>query len=157
MGLFSQRSCPLEVNYLKVYGIPAPHKWKPEDCPGCQYQENNNCQYKKVLERQEQYRKRGQPVLIKRVNMSNPLPQRKKAETDALKKAGLSAEEQKEYWVISTQFDVSWESGGLEGRQDILEHLDHWKVHLEKGLSPAEAYAQVQEWLKQREEFRKNS
>ena len=49
MGLFSEKSCPLEDNYLKVYGIPAPQKWKPEDCPECQYQENNKCQYKKVL------------------------------------------------------------------------------------------------------------
>jgi hypothetical protein len=157
MGLFSEKSCPLEDNYLKVYGIPAPQKWKPADCPDCQYQEKNKCQYKKVLAQQEQYHKRGQPVLIKRINMSNPPAHRKRAEADALKKTGLSADEQKEYWVISEQLDTSWESAGIEGRKEVFEHLDQWKVHLEKGLSPSQAYAQVQEWLIQREEFRRRS
>ena len=87
--------------------------------------------------------------------MSNPPAHRKKAEADALKKTRFSADEQKEYWVISEQLDVSWESAGLEGRKEVFEHLDQWKVHLEKGLSPSQAYAQVQEWLKQRDEFRR--
>jgi hypothetical protein len=153
MGL--PTSCPLEDGYLKIYGIPAPQKWKPADCPECQYQEKQKCNYKKALAHHEQFHKRGQPVLAKRVNMSNPAAQRKKAETEALKKAGLSSEEQKEYWVISTQLDITWESAGLDGRKEVLEHLDQWKVHLEKGLGPSQAYVQVQEWLKQRAEFRK--
>jgi hypothetical protein len=157
MGLFSEKSCPLEDNYLKVYGISAPQKWKPEDCPECQYQEKNKCQYKKVLAQQEQYRKRGQPVLIKRINMSNPIAQRKKAEADALKKTGFTANEQKEYLAISEQLDIRWEAAGIDDRKEVFEHLDQWKVHLEKGLSPSQAYAQVQEWLRQREEFRRRS
>ena len=157
MGLFSPKSCPLEKNYLTVYGIQAPQKWKAEDCPQCQYLEDNNCQYKKVLAQHARFHKRGQPVLAKRFNMSNPPVHRKKAETDALKKAGFSADEEKEYWIISSQLDVTWEASGLEGRKEVLEHIDQWKVHLEKGLSPSQAYAQVQEWLRQREEFRKRS
>jgi hypothetical protein len=157
MRLFSQPTCPLEDSYLKVYGIPAPQKWKSQDCPRCEYQENQKCQYKKVLAQHEQFHKRGQPVLLKRVNMTNPLIQRKRAETDALKKAGLSSNEQKEYWIISAQFDAAWETAAPAVRKDILEHLDQWKVYLEKGLNPSEAYTQVQAWIKQREEFKKQS
>ncbi len=157
MGLSHQKSCPLEDNFLKVYGIPAPDKWKPQNCPQCQYQEKDRCQYKKAQAQQEKLSKRGQPVLVKRANLTSPLSQRQKAENDALKKAGFSSEEQQQYRMISAQLDVSWEAAGLEARKELLDQLDQWKVHLEKGFKPAEAYNLVKEWLKQREEFRKSA
>ncbi|HSW58476.1 MAG TPA: hypothetical protein VLH15_08750 [Dehalococcoidales bacterium] len=157
MGLMKQTNCPLEENYLEVYGIPSPEPWKPEKCLECQYQEDNKCQFKKMTAQQEQFRKRGQPVLAKRVNLSGSAAQRQKAEKEALKKAGFNDEERKEYWVISTQIEISWESTPPPAREELLDHLDQWRVYLEKGLKPGEAYLQVQEWLRQREEFRKGT
>jgi hypothetical protein len=157
MGLLNSnknKSCPQEEEYFKVYGIPAPEKWQPEACRHCQHQEDGKCLYKKNMARIEENRKRGHPVLMKRVNMSNPAEHRKKAESEALKKAGLSNDEQKEYWIISAQFDLSWENAGTDDRKELLDHLDQWKVQLEKGLGPLAAYEQVKVWLQQREEFR---
>jgi hypothetical protein len=156
MGLFGHQGCPQENEYLKIYGIPAPEKWNPARCQDCQYQENQKCQYKKAMAQQAANLQRGQPVLIKRVNLASPAEQRKKAESEALKKAGLTAQEQKEYWVISTQIDITWEASGPESRRELLEHLDQWKMQLERGLGPQAAYQAVLEWLRQREEFRKS-
>jgi hypothetical protein len=158
MGLFNNskiKKCPQEEDYFKVYGIPAPEKWHPEFCQHCPHQEDRKCQYKKNMAHLEENRKRGHPVLMKRVNMTSAAEQRKKAESEALKNAGLSVDEQKEYWIVSTQIDISWEKAGTDDRRELLDHLDQWKVHLEKGLRPLAAYDQVKIWLQQREEFRK--
>jgi hypothetical protein len=149
------KSCP--INWLKEYGIHAPQKWKVEDCPECEFLKNEKCEYKQIRSQREQLRKRGEPALVKRGMMTQPAAARKKAETDALKKAGFSADEQKEYWVISIEYDQIWEQTPVENRREILEKIEQWKVHLESGVSPTHAHQKVHEWLKQREDFKNKS
>jgi hypothetical protein len=157
MGLFGGSGCPAEDNHLKEYGIPAPVKWQAEDCLECCYRENGKCAYKKIKAKQADFRKRGAPVLAKRARMYASASERRQAETTALRKAGFVAAEQQEYLTISVEIDAIWESTPEADRRDVLDRLDQWKMQLEKGLSPAQAYLEVQVWLEQREEFKKGS
>ena len=156
MGLFS-KSCPVEKNHLKIYGIPAPQKWKAEDCQECQYLENEKCSGKEALARHVQMLKRGQPVLVKKASLHLSEEQRRKAETAALKKAGFNQEEEKGYWLVSATYDALWETASDLQKKDILECLAQWKVNLENGASPAQAQIKVAEWQKQREDFRRQA
>jgi len=156
MALF-EKGCPVEKNHLKIYGIPAPQKWKAEDCQECQYLENEKCCGKEALTKQEQMLKRGQPVLVKKASMHLSAAIRHKAEAAALKKAGFSGEEEKGYWLVSATYDALWETASDAQKQDILESLFQLKINLEKGASPAQAQIKVAEWQKQREDFRKQA
>jgi hypothetical protein len=154
MGLFS-KSCPLEQSHLKVYGVHSPRKWQKEDCQTCEYLQNSKCIYKQTIAKVESSSKRGYPVLIKRSMMDKPADRREQSEKAAVLKAGFSPDEQKEYWVISREYDRLWNDSSPEQRQDILESLGQWKVYLEGGSGPEQAREKVQVWLREREEFRK--
>jgi hypothetical protein len=154
MGLFS-KSCPLEQSHIKIYGVHSPHKWKKEDCLICEYQENSKCNYKQVISKIEDYSKRGYPVLVKKSMMDKPAAMREQFEQEALKKAGFSPADQKDYWVISREYDNLWNQASIEQKRDTLDILGQWKVYLEEGLGPVQAQEKVKEWLRLREEFRK--
>jgi hypothetical protein len=154
MGLFGQ-SCPLEKGHLPIYGVHSPRKWKKEDCKACEYQQDNKCVYKQVAAKLQSSAKYGYPALIKKSLMGKPAAQREQSEKEALKKAGFSQEYQTEYWTISHEYDIQWEAASEDQKREILDSLGQWKVHLEESLSPRQAHLKVQEWLRQRDEFRK--
>jgi hypothetical protein len=154
MGLFG-KSCPVEKDHLKIYGIPAPKKWEAADCLVCEYFEGEKCTAKEALAKHAQLLKRGQPVLAKKACMHLSAAERRKAEAAALKKASLSAEEEKGYWLVSETYEMLWATASDLQKEDILECLVQWKVNLEKGVSPAQAQILVAEWQKQRAEFKK--
>jgi hypothetical protein len=156
MGLFKP-SCPLEKSYLQVYGIHAPKKWKAEDCAECEFFQDQKCSYKEIMASRERFIKRGRPVLVKKAAMDQPASIRINQEQEAVRLVEFTNEEIEEYWVLSREFDRQWEAGPAEKRQDILDSLDQWKIHLEKGDSPALAGRKVKEWLDQRDRFRQSS
>jgi hypothetical protein len=156
MGLF-KKSCPLEKSHLEVYGIHSPRKWKPEDCVECEFWQDQKCQYKEIMSTHQKLIQRGRPVLAKKAAFNQTVIVRKQYEEKAVQLAGFTVEEIKEYWELSTEFDRQWESQSAEKKQEILDSLDQWKVHLEKGDSPALAGWKVHEWLEQRERFRRSS
>jgi hypothetical protein len=156
MGLF-KKSCPLEKSHLQVYGIHAPKKWKEEDCAECEYLQDEKCDYKQIMAGREQLIKRGRPVLVKKAALDQPLTVRIRYEQEAVKVVGFTVEEIQEYWEVSREFDRQWEGESGERRQEIMDSLDQWKVHLEKGDSPAQASWKVKEWLNQRDRFRQAS
>ncbi|MCR4394794.1 MAG: hypothetical protein NUV31_10530 [Dehalococcoidales bacterium] len=153
MGLFS-KSCPLEKAYLKVYGIHSPKKWTEADCAICEYYQNSKCIYTQVISTKGDPIKRGRPAIVKRAHMTDTPAIREQAEKAAIREAGFTAEEQKEYWSISIEYNRQWEIASDEQKQEILDGLTQWKVYLEKGLSPAGAHEKVKEWLQQRAAFR---
>jgi hypothetical protein len=153
MGLFSQ-SCPLEKSHLEIYGIPSPRKWKKADCIECTYTVEGRCNYKQITARHEQMRVRGRPALAKRLHMPDPPETRVQAEKEALESAGFSPSERESYWEVSREYDAQWEKASTAERREILDSLDQWKVHLEAGLAPREAFDKAQEWLKQRAAFK---
>ncbi len=155
MGLFGRKSCPLEKEHLEVYGIHAPRKWTEADCQECQYAVEANCNYKEFAGRLEKLNRRGRPVVVKKAMMRETVEARHKAEADALKKAGLNAGEETEYWVISAEYDRLWEEATTDQKTDVLDRLDHLRIYLEKGESPAQAAQNVKSWILQREEFKK--
>jgi hypothetical protein len=154
MGLFS-KSCPLEKSHLAVYGVHSPRKWRKEDCQTCQYQQDNKCSYKLEITKIEQAKKLGYPAFIKKSMMDKAAAERQKAEKEALQKAGFSPDQQSEYWEISQEYERLWTESVPEKRADILDSLAQWKVYLEQGSSPGQAQEKVKEWLRQREEFRR--
>jgi hypothetical protein len=156
MGLF-KASCPLEKSHLQVYGIHAPQKWKVEDCAVCEFFQDQKCGYKQIMASRERYLKRGRPALVKKAAMDQPSTIRIRQEQEAVKLVKFTDEEIEEYWELSREFDRQWEAGPEERRQEILDSLDQWKVHLEKGDSPALAGRKVKEWLDQRTRFRQSS
>jgi hypothetical protein len=156
MGLFGQ-SCPLEKSHLEIYGIQAPRKWKVQDCIECEYLRDGKCNFKQIMANREKLIKRGRPVLVKKSVLDQPLTIRMRYEEEAVVQVGFTAEELKEYWELSRAFDRQWESETAERRQVILDSLDQWKVHLEKGDSPAKAAEKAKEWLNQRARFRQSS
>ena len=154
MGLFGQ-SCPLEKSHIAVYGVHSPRKWKKEDCQVCEYLIENKCTYKQVIVKVQASAKYGYPALIKKSMMDKPAAQREQSEKDAVKKAGFSPDQQQEYWLISREYDLQWSGSSEEQKRDLLESLGQWKVYLEEGSSPQQAHQKVKEWLRQREEFRR--
>jgi hypothetical protein len=156
MGLFG-KSCPVEKNHLKIYGILAPKKWEAADCLVCEYFEGEKCNAKAAMAKHTQTLKRGQAVLAKKASMHLAKGERRKAEAAALKKAGLSAEEEKGYWMVSDAYETLWENASEQQKEEVLECLVQWKVHLEKGVPPAQAQILVAEWQKQRAEFKKQA
>ena len=153
MGLFS-KSCPLEKSHLVVFGVHSPRKWKKEDCLTCEYQQNDKCNYKLVIVKTEGSLKRGNPALVKKAMMDKQADIREQSEKEAVKRAGFSPDEQRDYWTISQEYDRLWNEASSEQRQDILDCLGQWKVYLENGINPIQAQSNVKEWFRQREEFR---
>ncbi len=153
MGLFS-KSCPLEKSHIEIYGIHSPRKWKKEDCLICSYSQNGKCAYKRKTPNQDQLHKRGYPALIKKSLLPKAAAERGTAEKDAVKQAGYNQEEEETYWKISREIDAKWEKASLEQQQEILDGLDQFKVYLESGLNPSQAYEKAQDWLQKRAEFR---
>jgi hypothetical protein len=100
---------------------------------------------------------RGRPVVVKKALLSNPPEKRHKAEADELKKAGFSADEQKEYWTVSAYYDRLWSEAQPEQQRNVLDQIDELRTNLEKGLNPLAAEEKVKEWVKQREEWKKGS
>ncbi|MBN1189522.1 MAG: hypothetical protein JXA46_07210 [Dehalococcoidales bacterium] len=154
MGLFG-KSCPLEKSHIAVYGVHSPRKWKKEDCQTCEYYQDNTCSYKKTVVKIQASGKRGYPALVKKSMMDKPAEIRERSEKEAVLKGGYSPDEQKEYWAISREYDLLWNDSSPQQREDILDSLDQWKIYLESGSGPAQAHEKVKEWLKQREEFRR--
>ncbi len=153
MGLFS-KSCPLEKSHIEIYGIHSPRKWKKEDCLICSYSQNGKCVYKQNTLSQDQLRKRGYPALVKKSLLHKPTAERGTAEKEAVKQTGYNLEQEEAYWKISREIDAKWETASAEQQQEILDSLDQFKVYLESGLSPSQAYEKAQEWLQKRAEFR---
>ncbi len=156
MGIF-KKTCPLEKFHLEVYGIHAPKKWKEADCLECEFWKDKKCCYTQAMGSREKLIKRGRPALVKKAAMGQPVNIRKQHEQEALKAVGFTSAEITEYWTLSQEFDLQWETESEDKRQEILDSLDQWKVHLEKGDSPAVAGNKVKEWLKQRDSFRRSS
>jgi hypothetical protein len=154
MGLFS-KTCPLEQTHVKIYGVHSPRKWKKEDCQTCEYHQNNKCSYQQTIAKIESSSRRGYPALIKKSMMDKPAGLREQSEKEAIRKASFTPEEQSEYWTVSREYDILWNNSSLEQKQDVLDCLGQWKVYLEAGLSPAQANEKAREWLRQREEFRR--
>ena len=157
MGLFGKKSCPLEKEHLTIYGIHSPRKWVEQDCLECQYVINAVCNYGEVAAQQKKLIRRGHPAVVKKATLSESVAARQKAEAEAIKKAGFTAAEQKEYWIVSQEYDRLWDEAPPEQKRDVLDRLDQLRIHLEKGESPTSAAAKVTEWLRQREEFKKGS
>ena len=155
MRLFS-KSCPLEKEYINVYGINSPKKWTQKDCAECLYLEKNKCAYKQTISKRESLAQRGQPALVKKHGMSKSPKAREGLEKEAMKLSGLSVQEQKEYWTVSVEYDQLWEVSTTDGRQEILDCLEQVKVNLEKGLSPLQANEKAKEWLQKKKEFQKS-
>jgi hypothetical protein len=153
VGLFG-KSCPLEISYIKIYGIHSPRKWKKDDCLVCEFFQDSKCHYDSGSSRQQVFTNRGRPALVKKSTMDRPAEARKKSETESVNKAGFSAAELQEYWAVSKEYDELWTESSEEDRREILDRLDQWKVNLEKGLSPFQANEEVKEWLRKRAEFK---
>lgn len=154
MGLFG-KTCPLRKSYVAIYGIQPPHKFKEEmDCPICEFTVDDKCNFNQIMAQRETWKKRGQPVLVKKSMLTQPPAVREKAESAAVQKAGLNPDEQKEYWQVSREYDRQWETASAKQKSDIMDSLDQWKVQLEKGESPAAAQEKVKEWLQKRAKFR---
>jgi hypothetical protein len=156
MGLFKQ-ACPLEKSHLEIYGIHAPRKWKAEDCAVCEFLTDRKCNYKQISANRERLINRGRPALVKKAALDQPLSVRIRYEQEAVKLAGYTPQEEKEYWELSKEYDRQWESEPADKRQDILDSLDQWKIHLEKGDNPAQAGEKVKEWFIQRARFRQSA
>jgi hypothetical protein len=155
MGLFGKKSCPLEKKHLLIYGIHSPRKWVEQDCLECQYVLDSQCNYKQVAAQLEKLILRGRPAVVKKATLSEPAAVRQKAESEALKKAAFAAGEQREYWVVSQEYDRLWETASPDQKRDVLDRLDQLRIHLEKGDSPALAAEKANEWFRQREEFKR--
>ncbi len=154
MWPFSKKSCPLETSHLVVYGVHSPRKWKKEDCQKCEYQQNNKCNYVQKVTTTEVSAKRGAPALAKKSMMDKPVEVRQQSEKEAVARAGFTADEQRDYWSISQDYDRLWVQASAEQKQDSLDSLGQWKVYLESGLGPIQAQEKVKDWLRKREEFR---
>jgi hypothetical protein len=154
LGLFGRKSCPLQKEYLSVYGIQPPRKWTPQDCPECLHVLDGKCHYQEFIVQHQQQVRRGKPATAKKAVLAESPEMRRKAEAEAVRQAGFSAAEEKEYWTVSLEYDRLWEAAAPAQQAEIRDRLDQLRIHLEKGASPAAAAEKVQAWVRQREEFR---
>ncbi len=156
MGLFG-KSCPQEKEHLALYGIHAPRKWTEKDCVECQYLAGDKCNFKEVAAAQLKLVSRGKPVLAKKANLNGSSETRRKNEAAAVKKAGFSSQEEKEYWLVSDEYEQIWAAAPPAGQRDVIDRLDQLRMNLEKGESPLNAAKKVLEWVNQKEAWKNRS
>ncbi len=97
---YSAENISSKKSYVAIYGIQPPRKWKEiMTCDICEFFQDGKCDYKQIMEQRELMNQRGRPVLAKRSRMGHPVGNREKAEADALRKSGFSADELSEYWA----------------------------------------------------------
>jgi hypothetical protein len=140
-----RKTCPLE-EYWKRQKTPFSDVFSSfletdlkDRCPSCEFWQDGKCKYKKITAQKEQGMMRGYPVLVKRTVMNKPRELRAQFEQAALKYSGLTKEEQKQYWEISSTYDNIWEAANPDEKTEILWRMDEWKRYIDDGYSLKEA------------------